>query len=221
MAGDIWHRWRFMIRGFETSPFPGEPRQPEYYARLFLACGFSTVRTYCTKRIDDLEAQLARFRTEPALARKRGISFRGFDRSRWQEDVRGLFLLCQHSFASSWSVTPTTEEEFDDIYNRWLTRVGPDEILLAEDPGGNVVGLGLAIAAPADTVNLRTLAVVPEHSGYGLGKAIAAEIYRRAIAAGLTAAHHCLMGPSTPPQRWDHGHGRVTREYAMYQRGIG
>jgi len=48
-----------------------------------------------------------------------------------------------------------------------------------------------------------------------------AELYRRAIDKGMHAVHHCLMGPTTPPQRWDHGHGRVTREYAMYERGIG
>ena len=221
MAGDIWHRWRFMTRGFDTTSFPGEPRQPEYYPRLFLACGFATVRTYSTKRIEDLPAQLKRFRFEPALAKKRGITFRTFDKERWDEDVHALYVLCQHSFASSWSVTPTTEEEFANIYNRWLHRVGPDEILLAEDSAGKVVGLGLSMAKPADTLNIRTLAVLPEYSGYGIGQAITAELYRRAIDKGMVAVHHCLMGPTTPPQRWDHGHGRVTREYAMYERGIG
>ena len=28
MAGDIWHRWRFMTRGFDSTPFPGEPASP-------------------------------------------------------------------------------------------------------------------------------------------------------------------------------------------------
>ena len=30
-------------------------------------------------------------------------------------------------------MTPTTLEEFADIYNHWLPRVGSNEILLAED----------------------------------------------------------------------------------------
>ncbi len=220
MNGDIWHRWRLMTRGFDTTRFPGEPRQPEYYVRLFLNNGFETVRTYSTKRIEDLKAQLERFRLEPILAKKRGITMRSFDQNRWKEDIHGLFLLCQYAFASTWSVTPTTEEEFTDIYNRWLRRVGPDQILLAEDSSGKVVGLGLAVVAPPDTLNIRTLAVLPEQSGYGLGKAIAAELYERAIANGLTAAHHCLMGPDMPTRRWDHGHARVTREYAVFERGI-
>ncbi len=221
MAGDIWHRWRFMVRGFDTEPFPGEPRNPEYYPRLFLDLGFARVRTYCTKRIENLERQLELFRIEPELARRRGISMRTFDPTRWAEDIHGLFLLCQHAFASTWSVTPTTEEEFTAIYDRWLRRVGPEHIILADDAEGNVVGLGLAVVRPDDTLNIRTLAVLPEQSGIGLGKAIAAELYRRAIMAGMKAVQHCLMGPDMPTLRWDRGHGLVTREYAMFERGIG
>ena len=220
MAGDIWHRWRFMTDGFDTPPFPGEPRQPKYYPELFIACGFNRVRTFSTKRITDIEAQMARLKTSRDLNRKRGYTFRNFDTSRWQEDIESLHELCQHSFASNWSVTPIAFEEFSDIYNRWLTRVGAGQILLALDPDKKVVGLGLAVAAPSDTLNIRTLAVLPGQYGYGLGQAIAAELYQRALDGGQTIVQHCLMGPDAPPQRWDGGQAQVTREYAMFERGI-
>jgi hypothetical protein len=220
MAGDIWHRWRFMTRGFETTPFPGEPRQPAYYPELFLAAGFSPVRRYTSKRIDDLEAQLALFGTAEALNRKRGFRFRGLDRSRWEDELESLWQLCSHSFATTWCVTPTTREEFFDIYDRWLRRVGPDSIRLALDRDRRVAGLGLAVTSPEDTLNIRTIAVLPDQHGYGLGQAIAAELYRRALESGQKTVHHCLMGPLTPPQRYDHGLGVVTREYEMYERSI-
>jgi len=221
MAGDIWHRWRFMTRGFDTRPFPGEPRQPAYYPELFKACGFARVRTYSTKKITELDAMLKRLKMARDLNRKRGYTYRCFDQSRWKEDIASLHELCQFSFASNWSVTPISLEEFSDIYNRWLKRVGPDHILLAIAPDGEkVVGLGLAVSAPDDTLNIRTLAVRPEHHGYGLGQAIAAELYQRAIDAGQRTVHHCQMGPDAPPQRWDGGLAQVTREYEMYERGI-
>lgn len=221
MAGDIWHRWRFMTDGFDTAPFPGEPRQPKYYPELFIACGFNRVRTFSTKRITDIEAQVKRLGTARNLNRKRGYTFRNFDASKWQEDIKSLHELCQHSFASNWSVTPIALEEFADIYDRWLTRISPGHILLALDPDKNVVGLGLAVAAPSDTLNLRTLAVLPGQHGYGLGRAIAAELYQRALDAGQKVVQHCMMGPDSPPQRWDGGQAQVTREYAMFERGIG
>jgi ribosomal protein S18 acetylase RimI-like enzyme len=221
MAGDIWHRWRFMTTGFDTAPFPGEPRQPAHYPELFEASGFTPVRTYCTKRIDDLPAQLERFSTAVGLISKRGYSFRSFDQADWDGELKRLCELCGHSFATNWCVTPTTEEEFCDIYGRWLRRVGPNSILLALDKKDAVVGLGLAVSAPENTLNIRTIAILPDQHGYGLGQAITAELYRRAIAAGQTTVHHCLMGPLTPPQWWDHGHGVVTREYTMYQWSIG
>lgn len=218
MAGDIWHRWRFMTHGFDAAPFPGEPRQPEHYPELFLEAGFSPVRTYTTKRIDDLPGQLARFATAATLNHRRGYTFRSFDRDDWEGELRRLYVLCGHSFATSWCVTRTTEEEFSDIYARWLRRVGPGHIVLAADPRGEVVGLGLAVSAPPETLNIRTIAILPDQHGYGLGQAIAAELYRRAIDSGQRTVNHCLMAPLSPPQRYDHGHGVVTRAYTMYQR---
>ena len=221
MAGDIWHRWRFMTRGYETTAFPGEPRNPKYYPELFLACGFAPSRTYSTKVVTNLDAQLARFSASAALSAKRGYSFRTVDPERWEEDLKHVYELCRHSFATRWSVTETTYEEFASVYNRWLRRVGAQQITLAVDKNKVVLGLGLAVAAPRDTLNIRTVAVYPHATGFGLGQAISAELYRRAISTGIKQVHHCLMSPNTPPQFWDHGLGSVTREYTMYERAIG
>jgi len=220
MAGDIWHRWRFMTRGFDTEPFAGEPRNPSHYPELFSACGFSVARTYSTKLVTDLAAQQAHFAPAAALNARRGYSFRNVNRASWDDDLQHIYELCRHSFATRWSVTETTLEEFAEIYNRWLQRVGTEQIVLALDKSKAVVGLGLAVVGPADTINLRTVAVYPHAAGFGLGQAIGAELYRRAIDGGFKKAHHCLMSPNTPPQFWDHGLGRVTREYTMYERAI-
>lgn len=220
MAGDIWHRWRFITRGFDTSPFPGEPRQPDYYPALFTGAGFAPVRTYSTKKITDLPAQLAKLKKPAQFNAKRGVTFRNLDRDNWEAELVTLYQLCRHSFAENWGVTETTQSEFVDIYDRWLKRSGPEQIVFAQDQGGAVVGLGLAMLSPADTINLKTIAILPGQSGFGLGKAIAAELYQRAIDAGLKNARHCLMGPMSPVQRWDQGLGKVTREYTVYERSI-
>ncbi|MCP4660486.1 MAG: hypothetical protein GY856_34220 [bacterium] len=69
-------------------------------------------------------------------------------------------------------------------------------------------------------LNIRTIALLPDQHGFGLAQAIAAELYKKAIADGLERVHHCLMGPQAPPLKWDHGHGAVTREYTMYERAL-
>lgn len=221
MAGDIWHRWRFMTRGFATAPFPGEPRNPEHYPQLFSALGFAPVRTYSTKIVFDLEAQLDLLSVAADLNARRGFRFRSIDEAHLDADLRHVYELCRHSFATYWSVSESTFEEFSSIYARWLKRVGAEHIVLALDPGSAVVGLGLSVLGPEDTLNIRTIAVLPHVAGFGLGKAIVAEHYRRAIAAGRVRIQHCLMGPTTPPQFWDRGLGQVTREYTMYERSTG
>jgi len=220
MAGDIWHRWRFMTNGFDTEPFSGEPRQPEYYPGLFTAAGFSPVRVYSTKLIEDMQTQLELLEKHAAFNQQRGIRYRNLDRDNWIPELQTMYELCRHSFASNWGVTETTEQEFISLYDRWLNRCGPEHIIYAQDKRGDVVGLGLALVRPVDTINLKTIAVLPNQAGFGLGKAIAAEIYRRALAAGQIKAQHCLMDPESPVQRWDHGLGQVTRTYTMYERGL-
>lgn len=220
MNGDIWHRWRFMTRGFDTVPFPGEPRQPAYYPGLFAASGFAPVRTHSTKLITDVHAQYERLLKPAHFNSKRGITYRALDHSRWAEELHSMYELCLHSFATNWSVTDTTAEEFYAIYDRWLKRAGPEHILFAVDPAGSIMGLGLALAAGSDTVCLKTIAVLPSQYGYGLGQAIGAEIYQRAIKRGFTKALHCLMDPMSPAQRWDGGLGIVEREYTMYERSV-
>lgn len=221
MAADIWHRWRFMIKGFEEKPFPGEPRQPEYYPQLFLAAGFNPVRISSTKEVTNLKEMLKQLKKADEFNQKRGIAFRTFDHAKLDTELPILYQLCRHSFANNWGVTDTTEEEFRDIYTRWLGRVGSEQIVFAIDSNDNnrVVGLGFAVGQK-DTMNIRTIAVLPAHCGFGVGQAVSAELYRRAIASGMKKVHHCTMGPNSPTQRWDKGVGIVTRQYAMYERAI-
>ena len=80
-----------------------------------------------------VEGQLERFKMATNLNRKRGYTFRNFDESHWKEDMVSLHELCRNSFATNWSVTPIAFEEFADIYDRRLRRVGPDHILLNEN----------------------------------------------------------------------------------------
>jgi hypothetical protein len=71
MAGDIWHRWRFMTRGFATAPFPGEPAIG-LLPRLFTAAASPCAST--DQAITDMPAQLERF-SKAMLSRQRGSRF--------------------------------------------------------------------------------------------------------------------------------------------------
>jgi GNAT superfamily N-acetyltransferase len=180
---------------------------PRAVQRLRLCCGPHLLHEDHL----DLEAQLDLLSLAADLNARRGYRFRSIDAASWDQDLKHVYELCRHSFATYWSVSESTFEEFSNIYDRWLRRVGADNIVLALDPSSAVVGLGLSVLGPADTLNIRTIAVLPHVSGFGLGQAIVAEHYRRAIAAGRTRVQHCLMGPTTPPQFWDRGLGQVTR----------
>ena len=220
MAGDIWHRWRFMTRGFDSEPFPGEPRQPAHYPELFIKAGFAPIRVYSTKRITHLPPVLNRLEQAAEQNRKRGIHFRRFNFDDMQEEMQRMFSLCLHSFQNYWAASDITEQQFLSLYTRWFTRIKPNHVLFVMDRDNAIVGMGLGLLAPADTLNIKSVAVLPNQYGFGLGQAIAAKLYRDAMDSGVKVMQHCLMDPWSPEQRWDGGTGEVTREYTLFERAL-
>jgi hypothetical protein len=218
--GDIWHRWRFMVRGFDTTPFPAEPRHPQYYPALFVRCGFAPVRSYCTKTIADPWAQFERFGPAMHSNRQRGISFEDVARNGLNELMPTLHDVYVNSMQELWSSTAAPIEEFTAVFKRHLEFLQPEFVILVRDKSGGAVGLGLAVCAPQETVNVLTVVALPSQAGMSLGQATVGEIYRRGLEQGKKTFQHCMLDPFSPAQRWDHGEAEITREYALYERSM-
>lgn len=61
------------------------------------------------------------------------------------------------------------------------------------------------------------MGVLPPYRRMGIGKALVAEAYRRALAKGYRSAHHCLIREGSPAASFDAGLGRVHKRYAVYE----
>ncbi|MHC4393127.1 MAG: hypothetical protein ACYTFT_13140 [Planctomycetota bacterium] len=245
MDFSIFHRYRFMTKGFETLPFLGEPRNPESYPEAFTRYGFTPCARYfswdlLTPHLRGME-QFANAAAGPALL-EAGYRTRPIDRERFDEDLRALHALVVPGFQSNVGSIPLSFEEFQAVFGPGLSFLIPELSPVLEAPDGSVAGLGyiypdyahtligtdggaeamgafLTAAATADTQRfvLHTMVLAPNHRKRGLIETCLGPVLTAARKLGLDHAVGALTkeGPTIY-----HKTGAPSREYTLYQRAL-
>lgn len=227
---DTWHRYRFMIKGFDEPPILLEPYNKPYYPPFFISFGFREATRYLSKRVADLASVLTRLLPRHADALARGFRFRSLQGEPLGPALHLLYRLAMGSCAKNWGYTEISEGEFLTLYGGAGVRLDPDLVLLAENREGEPVGFLLSFpnTLPREiggngnlpALNLMTVGILPPYRGMGLGKALVAEAYRRALRKGYRSAHHCLIREGTPAAAFDAGIGRIHKRYAVYEMAL-
>ena len=241
MDGDTWHRYRLNIGPFDDPPFLLEPYNPPYYEPLWTAGGFAPLERYYSKRIDPA-AVVAHLEEKRRAALAAGYRLRPLDGRRFQEELHTIYELSRRIFTRNFLYTEIPEEEFYALYAGARGLIDPDLVGFAQSPAGEDVGflfaypdLSHAVAAmkgkrgplaklrflrhrkEADTVDFKTLGVLPQHRRAGVAAALFHEGHRRAVEKGYLFANHCLIREGNPSGELDGGGGRVMRRYVLYE----
>jgi GNAT superfamily N-acetyltransferase len=240
MDGDTWHRYRLNVGPFDDPPFLSEPYNPPYYPRLWEGNGFAVLERYYSKRIDPalVVAHLEDKRREAHAA---GYRLRPLDPSRFRQELRILYRLSREIFARNLLYTEIPEEEFFALYAGTKSLIDPELIWFARAPDGSDAGFLFAfpdrfraVAAMrgqrgplamlryllnrrTDTVNFKTLGVLPGHRRSGVAGALFHQGHKKALEKGYRNANHCLFREGNPSGDLDGGAGRLLREYHLYE----
>jgi ribosomal protein S18 acetylase RimI-like enzyme len=242
LDGDTWHRYRLNTGPHDDPPFLGEPHNPAYYPGLWEQAGFEPMEGYYTKRLDDVSVVLPRF--EPILRRvvANGYRLRPIDLQRFDEELRILFDLSRKVFRDNFLYDDISFREFHRLYAPTRPLLDADLVTLARAPDGHYAGFLFAYAdlyravgamrgsrgplaklrfwwnrRQADTVNLKSLGVLPGYRRSGLGTALVCQAYQHMLAKRFRRANLCLIRDDNPSGRLDGGHGRILRRYVLYQ----
>lgn len=222
-----WHRSGFMTEGFDEPPILLEPYNKPYYPRLFLRFGFREAGRYVSTEVTDLPAVLQRLLPRHASALARAFAFRSLQGQPLAPALHLLYRLAVGACAGKPGYTEISDREFLSLYGGLGVRLDPDLVLVAEsrdgEPAGFLVGFPNILPRRSGgngdlpALNILTVAILPPHRGQGLGKALVAEVSRRALGKGYRSAHHCLLREGSPATRLDAGMGRVHKRYALYE----
>lgn len=232
LDGSTWHAYRVVTDaapgGAAEPAFVLEPTPVTVIADAFKRVGFEAVERYVSTRVDVLPDEADQARADRERLAAEGIALLPFDASRADAELRRLHPALLRAFAQNPYFAPISLADFLTLYRPLLTHADPGLILLAERGGAPVgVVLGLPDVAQAgrgeavDTVVVKTLAVVPEARGLGLGGALVRAVHEAARARGLTSAVHALMHEGNRSVGISGRHpGRVVRRYALLGRSL-
>lgn len=241
MDGDTWHKHRLNVGPWDDPPFLLEPWNPPYYPALWESHGFQVLERYLSKRVEaGPVADFLEPKRQAALAA--GYRLRRLDPKRLREELRTIYSISVRIFARNFLYTDIPEEEFFALYAGARSLLDPDLVWFAQSTEGEDVGFLFAfpdrfraVAAmrgrrdplallrfflhrnETDTVNMKTVGVLPEHRRAGLGAALMGQGHRIAREKGYRFANHCLFREGNPSGEMDGGTGRVMRKYHLYR----
>ena len=146
MTFDVWHDYRLMTRGFDSTPFVGEPRNPSYYPAFFERSGFAIRKRWHT--VELTERQSMERLNRPSRERykeilKKGYQFRPIDR-RNSEQMRALCQMVVASFQQFLGYTTPPTSVIADLATSAYRMTDPALSCLAYDPCGVPCGFGIA-----------------------------------------------------------------------------
>lgn len=155
MNFDIWNDYRFKTRGFDQTPFLGEPYNMAYYPAFFERFGFAPKAHWDSFEVSDrqtLETMIAR--GAQRYRRMIGLGYRiePFDVRHRREDLEKLHRVLSSSFRDFLGFTEVPFSEFEERSLRSLPAVYPPFFVLVYNENNVLVGFACALLELSDAV---------------------------------------------------------------------
>ena len=202
MDGDTWHKYRFNVGPFDSPPFLMEPYNPPYYADLWTTQGFEPLESYFSKVVDDAAVAAANTERLAQRARSHGYALRPIRMDRFDDELTIMYSLSKRIFAHNFLYTDISREDFFSLYTASRQILDPDFVWFIQSRTGEDVGFVFAFPdhframatmhgsrglldiarflwfkRRTDTLNIKSLGVVPEHQRTGAAMALMNAIY--------------------------------------------
>lgn len=247
MQFDVWHSYRFMIRGFESPTFFGEPYNKPYYPGFFASQGFAMRKRWYSVEVAGrvpLQSLIDPCTEANEQANRDDYSFVPID-VRDPDLVSSLQSAIEGSYRNFLGLSPLPPEEFREIFAGYAEALDPRFALAALDATGRLGGF--AIAYPDYGRALRSMGgrdsfiaklgfylrsrrmrravffmigITPEESQRrrGLGRALQYRCLSALRAAGYESVVFALLAEDSPG--WSllgDRKGDAQKEYALYE----
>jgi GNAT superfamily N-acetyltransferase len=238
-----------VVQGFDEPASFSQSWNAPCVPRLLEACGLKPVMKLATFRADDV----ARIDPEAMLGDKHRawlkdprVVVRGFERSRFEQDVRAAVALLNESFVKNYGFVPMDPDEVEFMAGP-MKRVVRPELTVFIELDGAPVGVGMFLpdfnvlfrrmggklfplgwarflvgSRSMDAALVQFIATSPAQQGLGLMRIVMAELIRRLQQAGFRTLDSTWISESNAPSR-AHARAlgmRVKHELQLYARPL-
>ncbi|MBI4640342.1 MAG: GNAT family N-acetyltransferase [Candidatus Tectomicrobia bacterium] len=225
MDGNTWQRYRLLTeRGTEPTFFL-EPDNPDDWPTHFTDNGFSPLAHYLSALNTDLSQGDPRVRKVAERIEDHGIRIRSLTLDTFEDELRRIYDMTVVGFRSNFLYTPLSESDFVAQYLPIRPYIRPELVLIVEFHDSPI---GFIFAIPdisqtrwgqtVDRVIIKTMAVLPEYVGIGLGSLLIARCQEIAKNLGYTRAIHALMYEKNISRNISAHYAKPMRRYTLFAR---
>jgi hypothetical protein len=236
-----WDAYRFLTKGFDHDPFPGEPTNPPEYPAYFQQFGFFRVRRYFSAFVEDPFPLIDSYRGILERFEAAGYSTRPLDPRRRRADCALILRLAHQAFRRSWGFSPTSTAEFLQLHADFFRVIDPQYVRFAYDAAGNPAGFVVTYPSffralqqtkgrsdwlsklrflrgmhSTQTLVVKTLAATPGLRKAVVGRALLGLAYQTGVVKGMKHVIHALMAEGNPTLRMNPLADTSYKEYAVY-----
>ncbi|MEZ4861718.1 MAG: GNAT family N-acetyltransferase [Caldilineaceae bacterium] len=230
LDGNTFRHYRLLtervVDGRHHPPFFLEPDTPDDWPGHWRQAGFQSFAQYVSA-IGELPAEDSRTASLAQRVADHGILIRTVDLAEFEAELHRIYGVVLQSFRNNFLYTPIAAAEFMAQYAPIRNYIQPSLVLLAEQ-AGEPVGFIFALpdlaqaqrGEPLDTVIIKTVGVVPELGGMGVGGLLVARCQQAARALGYRYAIHALMVEDNISRKISAYYAQVMRRYTLFAKPL-
>lgn len=213
--GSIWHQYR-CVKETNGSPFFKSelPSMPYYYNFLNSVKPNLEIQYYSAyrerfdlilRKIQDSNEKLKVFGFEIKEAKNVELG-----------DLKTISDLSKTVFQNNWGYTELTDREFLKLYTPEKLDAHLNKLYLLYR-GKDIIGYCSTVSENKTTIICKTIALLPEYQGKGLGNALAFKVHIDAKDAGVTKVIYALIREGNQVSNFPKDDAVIFRRYAVFE----
>ncbi|MDO8269502.1 MAG: GNAT family N-acetyltransferase [Candidatus Levybacteria bacterium] len=213
--GSIWHQYRCYKKSNGEDYFKTElPTELYYYKYLFSNNPSLEINYYSAyrKKFDDVMRHIEK---GYKLLNTSGFRIDELDQISMM-DLQSIGIVSKKIFSKSWGYTELTVKEFLELYSmdKFAAHLSKLYLLYRDD---EIIGYCSTVKGNESTLICKTICILPNYQGLGLGNALAYRVHVDARNQGYKKVIYALIREGNNIKNFPKNDAVIFREYAAFE----
>ena len=213
--GSIWHQYRCIKETDSSEYFKSEPMSESYYYKLLTQMKPLSEVSYYSASREKFDNVMEVIKTEFRKLITVGFKIEELKNVSYEQLLQ-IAEISRIAFRNSWGYTDLTEKEFLQLYSSDKLETHLNKLyLLYKDQ--QIIGYCGTSVENKQTLILKTICILPEYQGLGLGNALAYKIHLDAQKEGFKKVIYALIREDNKVKNFPKDDTLIFRRYAAFE----
>ncbi len=213
--GSIWHQYRNISKSDTSEYFNSEPMSQKHYFAFLKGSNAIKEIEYHSAYRENFAAVMSKIKTSESILKDSGFTIEQEEKMDLGKLIK-IAHLSKTVFSKSWGFTELTKEEFLKLYpsDKIEENLNKLYILYKRE---EIIGYCSTIIEDKDTLICKTICILPEYQGLGLGNALAFRVHKDAISDGYSKIIYALVRTDNKIKNFPQNDVVIFRNYSTFE----